>query len=77
MFSASSFFFFVCAFCKSTLHCPAGYTEDDALKMTAKINFFATKLGDHDNVIKFLGAVMDNKHCEPGFFFDNAGFCHN
>ena len=42
----------------------AGFTQDDALKMMAKINFFATQLEDHDNVIKFVGAVTDNQGCK-------------
>ena len=42
----------------------AGFTQDDALKMMAKINFFATQLEDHENVIKFVGAVTDNQGCK-------------
>ncbi|KAK7096234.1 hypothetical protein V1264_005552 [Littorina saxatilis] len=51
------------------------FTEDDAMKMMAKINFLATKLEDHDNVIKFIGAVTDSptwgpvlvmEYCEVG-----------
>ncbi|XP_070178286.1 tyrosine-protein kinase receptor Tie-1-like [Littorina saxatilis] len=41
------------------------YKEDDMLKMTAKINFFATQLGDHPNVLAFVGAVLDNKNWGP------------
>ncbi|XP_070177847.1 uncharacterized protein [Littorina saxatilis] len=41
----------------------ANFTEDDAMKMMAKINFLATKLEDHDNVIKFIGAVTDKQEC--------------
>ncbi|XP_033739140.1 uncharacterized protein LOC117326497 [Pecten maximus] len=37
------------------------HTEIDELVMNAKINFFATKVGSHANVIQFIGAVLDNK----------------
>ncbi|KAK7095841.1 uncharacterized protein [Littorina saxatilis] len=43
----------------------AGFTEDDAMKMMAKINFSATQLEDHDNVVKFFGAVTDNQGWGP------------
>ncbi|KAL8595489.1 hypothetical protein ACOMHN_000698 [Nucella lapillus] len=43
----------------------AGFSEDDALKMMAKINFMATQLENHPNVIKFLGAVTDNQGWGP------------
>ncbi|XP_070177763.1 tyrosine-protein kinase CSK-like [Littorina saxatilis] len=43
----------------------AGFTEDDALKMMAKINFSATQLEDHDNVVRFIGAVTDNQGWGP------------
>nr|KAG5693743.1 hypothetical protein BaRGS_002126 [Batillaria attramentaria] len=42
-----------------------GFSEDDALKMMAKINFFATAFEDHGNVIRFLGAVTDNTSWGP------------
>ncbi|KAK7471676.1 hypothetical protein BaRGS_00035689, partial [Batillaria attramentaria] len=42
-----------------------GFSEDDALKMMAKVNFFATAFDDHDNVIRFLGAVTDNTSWGP------------
>ncbi|XP_069126322.1 uncharacterized protein [Argopecten irradians] len=51
------------------------HTELDALVMNAKINFFATKVGSHANVVQFVGAVLDNKplgqfmlleYCEGG-----------
>ncbi|OWF55670.1 uncharacterized protein LOC110456866 [Mizuhopecten yessoensis] len=41
------------------------HTEIDEMVMTAKINFFATKIGSHPNVIKFAGAVLDNKPLGP------------
>ncbi|XP_070178298.1 uncharacterized protein [Littorina saxatilis] len=43
----------------------AGFTEDDAMKMMAKINFSATQLEDHDNVVRFIGAVTDNQGWGP------------
>ena len=50
--------------CRFTTCLTAGFTEDDALTMMAKINFFATQVEDHDNVIKFIGAVTDNQGCK-------------
>nr|AUY55153.1 fibroblast growth factor receptor [Haliotis diversicolor] len=50
-------------------------SEDDILFMLAKINFAATQVGDHRNVLGFLGAVMENdalgpvmvlEYCETG-----------
>ncbi|PVD21755.1 hypothetical protein C0Q70_17556 [Pomacea canaliculata] len=42
-----------------------GFTEDDARKMMGKINFFATRLEDHEHVLKFLGAVIDHPAWGP------------
>ena len=39
------------------------HTEDDVLTMMAKINFAATKVGEHPNILRFLGAVVDNDEC--------------
>lgn len=41
----------------------AGYSADDALKMNGKINFFANRLGEHDHVLKFIGAVLNSSDC--------------
>ncbi|XP_071102509.1 uncharacterized protein [Haliotis cracherodii] len=50
-------------------------SEDDILLMLAKINFAATQVGEHRNVLGFLGAVMENdalgpvmvlEYCETG-----------
>lgn len=41
------------------------HTEIDEMVMTAKINFFATKVGSHSNVVQFVGAVLDNEHLGP------------
>ena len=32
--------------------------------MSAQINFYATKLEDHENVLRFIGAIIDSKNCE-------------
>nr|KAG5689081.1 hypothetical protein BaRGS_034738 [Batillaria attramentaria] len=42
-----------------------GFSKEDAQKMMAKINFFATAFGNHDNVIRFLGAVTNNTSRGP------------
>ncbi|WAQ93650.1 hypothetical protein MAR_006121 [Mya arenaria] len=36
------------------------FTSDDKLLMKAKINFSSERVGDHPNIIKFVGAVVDN-----------------
>ncbi|XP_067649175.1 uncharacterized protein [Haliotis asinina] len=50
-------------------------SEDDILLMLAKINFAATQVGEHRNVLGFLGAIMENdalgpvmvlEYCETG-----------
>ncbi|XP_041368515.1 uncharacterized protein LOC121382899 [Gigantopelta aegis] len=41
------------------------HTEDDVLTMMAKINFAATKVGEHPNILRFLGAVVDNDELGP------------
>ncbi|XP_052105481.1 uncharacterized protein LOC127738317 [Mytilus californianus] len=43
----------------------ANYNDDNNLVMMAKINFFATKVGKHRNVLGFIGAVTDNTHLGP------------
>ncbi|XP_046564127.1 uncharacterized protein LOC124272926, partial [Haliotis rubra] len=40
-------------------------SQDDILLMLAKINFAATKLGKHKNLLGFLGAVMENEALGP------------
>lgn len=32
--------------------------------MKGKINFFAKEVGDHPNIISFIGAVVDNDACK-------------
>lgn len=41
-----------------------GYSEENLLMMKAKINFFAKEVGDHPNIISFIGAVVDNDACK-------------
>jgi len=40
-------------------------TAQDTISMKAKINFYATEVGEHQNVLKFLGSVED-EHCMYG-----------
>lgn len=37
-----------------------GYSEENALMMRAKINFYGKEVGEHQNIILFIGAVVDN-----------------
>jgi hypothetical protein len=37
-----------------------GYTEENEMSMRAKINFYATQVGEHSNILRFLGAVVDD-----------------
>ncbi|XP_041368825.1 uncharacterized protein LOC121383106 isoform X2 [Gigantopelta aegis] len=41
------------------------HTEEDALIMMAKINFQATEVGEHPNILRFFGAVVDNDELGP------------
>ncbi|KAL3832344.1 hypothetical protein ACJMK2_023996 [Sinanodonta woodiana] len=52
-----------------------GFSEKDKELMMAKINFSGTQVGNHPNVLKFIGAVIDDdaigpfiilEHCENG-----------
>ncbi|XP_048246416.1 uncharacterized protein LOC124142642 isoform X1 [Haliotis rufescens] len=40
-------------------------SQDDILLMLAKINFAATQMGKHTNLLGFLGAVMENEALGP------------
>ncbi|WAQ93657.1 FER-like protein [Mya arenaria] len=42
------------------------FTKDDELLMKAKVNFSSDRVGDHPNVIKFVGAIF----CENGTLKD-------
>lgn len=41
-----------------------GYNEENLLMLKAKINFFAKEVGDHPNIISFIGAVVDSDACK-------------
>ncbi|KAL8609085.1 hypothetical protein ACOMHN_030426 [Nucella lapillus] len=43
----------------------SGFSRDDANKLMRKIQFSADQDISHDNVLRFLGAVLDNKHLGP------------
>ncbi|XP_061172823.1 uncharacterized protein LOC133182112 [Saccostrea echinata] len=42
-----------------------GYTEEQEISMRAKINFYATKVGEHSNILRFYGAVFDDMALGP------------
>ncbi|XP_046552143.1 LOW QUALITY PROTEIN: uncharacterized protein LOC124261811 [Haliotis rubra] len=48
--------------------------EESSLLMMAKINFAATKVGEHRNVLKFIGAVVDNDALGPVLVLE---YCEN
>ncbi|XP_052796107.1 uncharacterized protein LOC128228685 isoform X2 [Mya arenaria] len=50
------------------------FTKDDELLMKAKINFSSDRVGDHPNVIKFIGAVVDDTTMGPMIINE---FCEN
>lgn len=52
----------------------SGYSEEDLLMMKAKINFFAKEVGDHPNIIGFIGAVADNDAFGPYMVLE---YCQN
>ena len=41
------------------MHFSEDYTEPQKIEMMAKINFYATKVGHHVNVLEFKGSVED------------------
>ncbi|KAK3088866.1 hypothetical protein FSP39_024768, partial [Pinctada imbricata] len=41
------------------------FSEEDKVLMQAKINFYGTKVGDHPNVLAFIGSVEDNVALGP------------
>ncbi|XP_061173427.1 uncharacterized protein LOC133182595 [Saccostrea echinata] len=43
----------------------SGYSEENALMMRAKINFFGKEVGEHQNILLFIGAVVDNRAIGP------------
>ncbi|XP_052813767.1 uncharacterized protein LOC128240857 [Mya arenaria] len=51
-----------------------GFTKQDEHLMKAKINFYTTVVGKHENVIKLLGAVVDDTIMGPFMVFE---YCAN
>ncbi|XP_061164432.1 uncharacterized protein LOC133173456 [Saccostrea echinata] len=43
----------------------SGYSEENMLMMKAKINFFGKEVGEHPNIVHFIGAVVDNEAFGP------------
>ena len=58
------------------------FTEGDETLMKAKINFTATVVGSHPNVVKFIGAVVDDPASKNHITFSASvfslilRFCH-
>ncbi|WAQ93664.1 TIE2-like protein [Mya arenaria] len=46
------------------------FSKNDELLMKAKLNFSSVKAGDHPNVIKFVGAVVDNVALGPIIIYE-------
>nr|XP_034323636.1 uncharacterized protein LOC105326363 [Crassostrea gigas] len=42
-----------------------GASEEDRMSMRAKINFYASKVGEHPNILHFMGAVLDDETLGP------------
>ncbi|XP_052812774.1 uncharacterized protein LOC128240260 isoform X2 [Mya arenaria] len=51
-----------------------GFTKQDEHLMKAKVNFFSTVVGKHENVIKFIGAVIDDTVMGPFIIYE---YCSN
>lgn len=51
-----------------------GFTEIDETLIKAKINFTATVVGDHPNIVKFIGAVVDDPGMGPMIIYE---FCEH
>ncbi|KAK3603169.1 hypothetical protein CHS0354_043002, partial [Potamilus streckersoni] len=51
-----------------------GFTDKDKELMMAKINFNGTQVGNHPNVLKFIGAVIDEETIGPFIIFE---YCEN
>lgn len=47
-----------------------GFKENDEILMKAKINFTATVVGSHPNVLKFMGAVVDDPEVGPMIIYE-------
>ncbi|XP_052278483.1 LOW QUALITY PROTEIN: uncharacterized protein LOC127876968 [Dreissena polymorpha] len=50
------------------------FTEQDAHLMKAKINFYSMKVGEHENIITFAGAVTEDAIMGPFILFE---YCSN
>ncbi|XP_052814816.1 uncharacterized protein LOC128241772 [Mya arenaria] len=50
------------------------YSKQDEHLMKAKINYFSTVVGKHENVIKFIGAVVDDIVMGPFIIYE---YCSN
>lgn len=46
----------------------AGASEEDRMSMRAKTNFYASKVGEHPNILHFMGAVLDDETRKLFFF---------
>ncbi|KAL3832350.1 hypothetical protein ACJMK2_024002 [Sinanodonta woodiana] len=51
-----------------------GFSEKDKELMMAKINFTGTQVGNHPNVLKFIGAVIDDDAIGPFIILE---YCEN
>lgn len=43
----------------------SGASEEDRMSLRAKINFYASKVGEHPNILHFMGAVLDDETLGP------------
>ncbi|XP_053393450.1 uncharacterized protein LOC123562440 isoform X2 [Mercenaria mercenaria] len=50
------------------------FTPEDALLMKAKINFTGDKVGDHPNILRFIGAVVSDDAMGPFIIYE---YCEN
>ncbi|XP_052807066.1 uncharacterized protein LOC128236221 [Mya arenaria] len=53
-----------------SLYFSEDFSKNDELLMKAKLNFSSVKAGDHPNVIKFVGAVVDNVALGPIIIYE-------
>ncbi|XP_021343137.1 uncharacterized protein LOC110443312 [Mizuhopecten yessoensis] len=50
------------------------FTEQDSVLMTAKINFFGTKVGRHSCVLEMVGAILDDEKMGPVMVLERCGY---
>ncbi|XP_048736746.2 uncharacterized protein LOC125651937 [Ostrea edulis] len=43
----------------------SGYTDEDQMSMRAKINYYVKKVGEHPNILRFVGAAVDDLTLGP------------